>query len=77
MSDKISDAEFDEHLERVYEAWEAGHDTCVIANLCGITEAKADYILQCYLEGKFDQMEEARMALRRYRKIFKPEEYVL
>ncbi len=64
----ISDEEFEDNLEKVYEAWESRiGDTVDITRLCGISEAKVDWILSCYMEGMFDQMEDARMALKGYR----------
>jgi hypothetical protein len=72
---EMDDLEFEEVLEPVYEAWERGFDTMDIAELCKISEAKADYVLTCYLGGKFWQMEEARYALRRWPD-FRPELYL-
>lgn len=75
MACEISDEEFEENLEPVYEAWEGGLDTVDIAQLCKLSEAKVHWILQCYLEGKFCQMEEARFELEQW-PAFKPEAYV-
>lgn len=75
MPVEISDKEFDDYLETVYEAWEEGRDTNSIAEFCKLSEAKVDYILTCYLEGKFDQMEEARWALKQWPD-FQPSTYL-
>lgn len=67
MGCNVSDEEFDTHLVAIYEAWEAGGvDTVDIARRVGISEAKVECILTCYLEGKFDQMYEARDELAKW-----------
>lgn len=67
MGCDISDEEFERHIEAVWTAWEAGGvDTVDIAKQIGISEAKVHWILACYLEGKYDQMNEAREELAKW-----------
>lgn len=67
MGCDISDDEFERHIEAVWTAWETGGvDTVDIAKGTGLSEAKVDWILACYLEGKYDQKCEAREELEKW-----------
>lgn len=63
---EISDSEFERCLEVVFDMWAAHRDTVDIAEACGITEAQADHVLACAIDGTNLMREEASDALRCY-----------